>query len=116
MKKCLLFVLGLFCTYLISSGQKPNLVKNINPTTADPYSHSDPMTGVDQNYPDSGIFLSGRLYFPAYTYNGIELWMSNKTTGTSIVKDIADGGVYADANPMNFNLIGNQLYFFTADW
>jgi len=115
--KILLTFFSYFVFILTAVAQTPQLVKNINPTILDQNSHSDPAKGNNPNYPDTGIFANGKLFFPAWNYNGIEMWQSDGTSnGTNIIKDINSGYNFSDANPMFLTELNGLIYFFTADW
>ncbi len=102
---------------LAGLGQAPTLVKNINPKTLDPNSHSDPAKGNNPDYRDTGIAVNGKLIFPARNFNGVELWKSDGTpNGTALIKDLVSYYNFADANPLFLTKIGSDIYFFTAEW
>ncbi len=105
-----------------SAPQNSLLVKDINPNTVDVYAGSDPALYHNFNnnpsYPDTGVAIpGGSLFFPAYNYNGTELWQTDGTdAGTVITKDIASGGSYNDSYPMFLQAMGSDLFFFTAEY
>src|SRR4030088_2836104 len=92
---CILF-------YIAAIAQTPQLLKNVNPTTTDPFSASFPQKGVECN----GIYV-----FPATDYNGNELWRTDGTgTNTRFIKDLAAIFDRQDANPRLFIKTGDSVY------
>ena len=105
MKKIFTLTGGLFFCIMAGIAQ-PQLLKNINTGTSDPFSGS---------FPKKGIQLNGVYYFPATDYNGNELWKTNGTgAGTALIKDLASIFDRQDANPHLFDTVGGKLYFFTG--
>ena len=104
--KLIFTLLTCFSLGIAATAQTPQLLKNINPATADIYSGS---------FPKKGIQLNGIYYFPATDYNGNELWKTDGTAGgTALIKDL--GSIYEtqSSDPHLFDTVAGNLYFFTG--
>ncbi|WP_182867705.1 ELWxxDGT repeat protein [Stieleria mannarensis] len=74
----------------------------------------DIFPGADSSSPSQMTAVGDRVFFTADSSDGVELWSSDGTTGSTVlVRDIAPG--VTDSDPMDLTALGESLFFTAED-